>query len=358
MSTCSAPAWLSSNWTSTLVYNGNPNYTAQDLAAVTTQLDTEMGYENSLYSLCGVMRELTNNTTTTLKGQLKAVGDSISSSLSQKALDAQMQVDELSRYAKYATVGSSIPAIGPAFSAVAATLSASAALVPSQQGIPGHFTYTLAQLNSQTNDLFGARLSLVNTALFTAISSDWGKLQVIGRGWGRHEKPWYFCSNCDDAALPLSSLPVISLGAKRNYYRILLPTAYSVDRLVGRSNSDPRVIVRRVLGYGGADCYKPYLRAPEDSYWSYPSINVPSTWDISVLTETAMVRGPGYDELRFPTTSLLTDMLDAPEINIQQFTLTGGAGISTDDFIRAGFRMPQRPGYLPGTDSPYCTSGQ
>jgi hypothetical protein len=348
MPTCTPPSFLAFPF-QTLIYEPNPDYTQDDFTVVTRQLAKEAGYENNIYSLCGLVRQLTDSQKTNLLQQLKLVGDTINSSLAQKARDAQMEVDQLSKYGGIAAAGSSLPVIGAGFSALSTTLNSFAALVPSETGVPGGFTYTLAELNNKTSSVFGDQMTLLITNLFTAIANDWGKLSTIGGAYGSQKAPWYFCSNCDQAALPINALPLISLGAKRGYYKKLLPTAYSVDRFVEQTNPDPKKIVRTVISYGGSICYYPYGQAPVQAIWTYPNINKPSASDIFILTETSMASGPGFKELRFPNSDLLSDMLDAPVIKLQSLTLSGGAGLLYGDFLSRGNNLNMRAGYLPGS---------
>ena len=348
ISTCSAPTFLGFNLKS-LEYVENPVYGRADFDAVTKQLGIEQGYEGRIYNLCAQVRDLTTNQKDTLKRQLKAVGNTINDSLLAGAKTAQMQVAQLSAYSKYANVGSSIPYFGAAFSAVSATLGAAATLIPAEDGVPGQFAYTLDQLNEQIDTEFGPKMSLLVTTIFSNISDDWGKLSTIGPAIGDRESPWYFCRTCT-TGLPINSLPVVGLGAKRLYYNKLLPTAYSTDFFAQQTNPDPKPIVRYVLSYLDYVCYRPYQDAPQQSIWTYPSINQPSTWDIYILTQTQKVKVLGYDQLRFPSTGLLSDLLDAPVIDPRAVTLTGGAGLIQDDFLRFGTALPRRPGY-PGTSA-------
>ena len=356
MSTCMPPSFLSFNF-DVLVYQPNAQYTESDFKAVTKQLATETGYENNVYSVCALVRQLTDSQKASLQKQLVSVGNNIDASLSQKAIDAKVQIDSLSKYGKITAAGSSLPFVGAAFSAIATTLNGAAVLVPTEAGVPGEFTTTLRELNDRDNTLFGDRLTLLITNLFTAVANDWGKLSVIGNAYGSQEKPWYFCPNCTDAVLPINALPFISLEAKRGYYRALLPTAYSMDVLVERKEPDPRVIERWVRDYGLGTCMHPYGGAPQESFWSYPGVNNPSTWDVWTLTQTAMVSGPGFKELRFPTTNLLNDLLSAPVINTASVSLSGGAGLKYEDLRSSGTLINVRSGYLPGAALPGCNAG-
>jgi hypothetical protein len=63
--------------------------------------------------------------------------------------------------------------------------------------------------------------------------------------------------------------------------------------------------VRMFEGYG---CNHPYNNAKPAGFWSFPSINRPSTWDVFIITQTKTGNYPGTPSLKtlsFPSDSLL-----------------------------------------------------
>jgi hypothetical protein len=343
MALCSAPTSLAPV-IHALTYVPGFGYTPDDLSAVKAQLTMEIGYEGAIASLCGYVRQLTDSQQTNLQRQLIAVGSNINSSLQQKAVNAQIQVDQLTRYANIASIGSVVPYVGGAFSAVSTLLNASTLLISTDANIPGNFTYTLAQLQDKNNAVFGAQLTMLVTNMFTAIADDWGKLSLIGAAIGEQRTPWYFCANCDNAPPPLTALPMIALGAKRDYYQTLLPTAFDIDYFTEYASASPVRYQRDVAIFGGRICIYPYGTFPENSYWNYTALYKPTTYDIDILNE--KTRNGNYAVS--PSAALLSDLVDAPVIDNASLTLSGGAGLIYDDFIRAGSNFTSRPAYAPG----------
>jgi hypothetical protein len=343
MSSCAAPTALGPTIRA-LVYEPGNGYTLDEFNAVKAQLSKEIGYVGGVATLCGFVRDVVTGSQATMKEQLITVGTNIDASLRQRAVDAQIQVDQLSRYANLASVGSLIPFVGGAFSATSTLLNASTLLVSTDAMIPGNFTYTLGQLQDSKNTLFNTRLSLLTTSLFIAIANDYGKLSQIGGAVGAQLTPWYFCGNCENAPPPVTALPTIALGAKRDYYQTLLPTAYDIDLFVEYPNPSPIRYQRSVAIFGGRTCVYPYGAFPEKSFWTYAAFNKPSTYDIYVLNE----KGRNGNHAVPPSTTLLSDLLDTPVIDQGSFTLTGGAGVNYDDLVRAGSGIVQRPAYAPG----------
>jgi hypothetical protein len=343
MSACIGPAALGPTIRN-LVFQPDYGYTLDDFNEVKAQLSKEVGYVDAVATLCGFVREVVAGSQTTMKDQLTAVGNNIDSSLRQKALNAQIQVDQLARYANLASIGSLLPYVGSAFSATSTLLNASTLLVSTDTMIPGNFTYTLAQLQDKTNTLFNTRLSLLTTSLFTAVVNDYGKLSKIGGAIGEERTPWYFCSNCDNAPPPITALPTIALGAKRDYYQTLLPTAYDIDLFTEYPDPSPIRYQRSVVIFGGRTCVYPYGAFPEKSFWTYPAFSKPSAYDVYVLNE----KGRNGNHAVPPSATLMSDLLDAPVIDQGSFTLNGGAGVNYDDLTRAGSGILQRPAYAPG----------
>jgi hypothetical protein len=344
MANCTAPSHLGATIHG-LVFVAGAGYDIGDFKAVTDQLETELGYEGSIATLCGYVRQLTDSQQTTLQKQLLAVGSNIDSSLKAKVLNAQVQVDQLTRYANIASLGSAIPYIGSGFSAVSTVLNASARLVSTDANIPDKFTYTLAQLQGQNSADFGERLKMVVTSLFTAIADDWGKLSVIGEAVGAGHLPWYFCSNCDNAPPPLTALPTIALGAKRDYYQTLLPTAFDIDLLAEYPKPSP-VGYQRAIDFRSGEkvCISPYGSFPMTSYWNYNALLNPTTYDVDILNE----KGRSGNYAIPPSGALLSDLFNPPIIDNASLTLSGGAGVIYDDLIRADSGFLLRPPYAPG----------
>jgi hypothetical protein len=342
MATCVAPTFLTSVL-SNLKWEAGRGYSAADFEAVTTQLRLEVSYERGVASLCGYVKQLTDAQQTTLKKQLISVGENINTSLQQKALNAQMSVDQLSRFANIINLGSLIPGVGGAFSAISTVLNAGTSLVSVNSGVPDGFRYTLAQLEKENETVFGPQLTVLTTNLFTAIADDWGKLSIIGPAVQDQHAPWFFCPNCDDARPPLNAIPMIALGAKREYYQTLLPTAFDIDLFTEYANPDPRQYKRDISIYGTM-CIAPYKDFPANSYWNYSALFKPAAYDIYVLNEKARKASYAIP----PSTGLLDDLLNEPDINSTAITLGGGAGIAYNDFIRAGSNFVQREYYQPG----------
>jgi hypothetical protein len=342
MATCTAPTYLI-NVLSGLKYESGHGYTSDEFDRVRAQLRTELAYERGVASLCGYVKQLTDAQQTTLKQQLIAVGANIDSSLQQKVLNAQMSVGELSRFANIISVGSLIPGVGGAFSAISTVLNAGTSLVSVNSGIPDGFRYTLAELQNRNETVFGPQLTMLTTNLFTAIADDWGKLSVIGAAVQQQRTPWYFCANCDNARPPLTAIPTIALGAKREYYQTLLPTAFDIDLFTEFSNPDPRQY-KRDISIHGTMCIAPYRDFPTKSYWDYPALFKPATYDIYVLNEKARKANYAISA----SSELLDDLLDAPIIDDSALTLSGGAGVAYNDLIRADSKFTQRGYYQPG----------
>jgi hypothetical protein len=117
--------------------------------------------------------------------------------------------------------------------------------------------------------------------------------------------------------------------------------------------------------FQGKTCYAPYQTAPATAFWSYPSINVPATWDIFIITQTKRNRASGanFDTLSFPSATLLGQLLDEPGFapgsgSTPIYSLTGGAGFTQDNLMptQIGGYLIRREGYPPGGPSSTCAS--
>jgi hypothetical protein len=270
-------------------------------------------------------------------------------------------VQRLNQGSAVAGLFSVLPAIGPAAGAVGAILNAAAAFTPvGESPIPERYSVTLAQLRHQTATLSTDMQASTLTA-FAGVVQDYGKLATIGGGIGSQETPWYMCITCQGSNIPFASLPMFALSGKQNFYRALIPTAYSSDAFGQKKARDPRNYGGWTRMFDSYGCYRPYASSKPDGYWSFPSINQPSTWDVFIITQTKKGTYPGtptLDTLFFPSQSLLDQLFTAPtfEGRAPDFKLTGGAGLTQDDFMptdRGGYLQP-RAGYLPGTNNDQC----
>jgi hypothetical protein len=153
---------------------------------------------------------------------------------------------------------------------------------------------------------------------------------------------------------------MFALGGKQSFYKALMPTAYSSDTFVEKRNRDPRLYGGWTNVFDGPACYKPYRRVIDDAFWSYPSINNPTTWDVFIVTQTKTSNYPGtkLTEFASPSQSLLNDMFSAPNFGgtSPQYRLTGGAGLTHDDLMptRLGGYLNERAGVLYGKDNGNC----
>jgi hypothetical protein len=355
------PGILSFSYDS-LAYVSNSSYAEPDFKAVIDQLKIEQGYENNVYSLYALFTPLTTSTTANFEQQLQSVAQNIDSSVQGgSAATTTLYASRLSDAAAVTSLFSLLPSIGPAFGAVSTVLGATAYFVPSLVGgVPdaARYGYTLGELKANTAR---ANQSLLNgmITLFTSMVDDWGKLQIIGAGYGSQQSPWFMCTGCSGANVPSTSLEAFALGAKRRFYLSLVPIIYDADSFVEQPQTNPGKIAGSVTGYGGIFCISAYANAPAASYWSYPSISKPSTWDISIITQIATSNEPlggRFKILYFPSSGLLTDLFTVPSITGTPpfYTISGGAGLTQDQFIASGGYLIPRAGYVPGRYPPSC----
>jgi hypothetical protein len=213
------PAVLDINFEN-LTYYGNSDYSKSDFDNVVEQLQIEQGYEKNVYLLYALFRSITSDSQSNFQQQLVNVANSIDNSLiNSQSRVSPMAVDRLSQVAATAHLFASLPGIGPAAGAIGALMSAVAVLTPSATGVPdpSHYAFTLAQLKNN-NATIGTDLAVSITTLFAEIVQGWGKLSIIGAGYGSQRSPWFMCSDCVGANVPLSALPTFALGAKRRFY--------------------------------------------------------------------------------------------------------------------------------------------
>jgi hypothetical protein len=253
-----------------------------------------------------------------------------------------------------------VPTIGPAFGAASIMFGAAAALVPPGTGdVPAssQYSFTLNQLKDSSS-LVGMSLANSTNRLFQGIVNDWGKLSVIGSGYGSHSTPWYMCTNCNGANVPEAAVPAFALGAKRSFYLQLLPTVYSSDFFLDRSDSSPASISRLVTTLGNPRCFHPYSMAPSSATGSYPNGNNPSNWDTYTITQTQMTKVDfsTFSSLSFPSSALLNDLFGAPNLGglAPNPPLSGGSGLTMDQLLPTGGYLGARAGYLPGVSSSSC----
>jgi hypothetical protein len=344
MSAGAPPAVLSLTYSDP--YFQNSAYTAEDLKVVTDQLKTEAGYEKNVYTLYGLFRDITTDQTGNWQLQLKRVAATLDSSLYNK--DAHVTVDNLNTAAAVAGALRAVPSVGPAFGAVSALLAGVADLTPTGPTVPsdGKYGYTLKQLNDKS-DSVGTDLANTITTIFTGVVNDWGKMSVIGSGYAGHQSPWYMSVSGEGSNVPRAALPVMALGAKRQFYLQLLPTVYTNDIFLSEKKSDPASIGGRVYaGDGLTSCVTVYDTAPASSHWAYSNIATPANWDIFVLNAIKTDKTYfGYYKRYFPSTSLLNDLFGDPDVT--GTLLGGGAGFTQDQMMPSGSYLSSRKGEIP-----------
>ncbi len=317
---------------STLQYVPGRGYTADDFNAVVKQLAVEQGYLNNVYNLYSKFRDITHEQTGNFEAQLTSVAQNIDSTVRSNAV---LDVDTLSKAATVAGLMSAIPAIGPAFGAASSVMSAAVALTPSPSGVPEKLTVTLNELLQQ-NRVLNTKVADATDLMFGAIVNDWAKLQTIGGGYGAQIAPWYLSRDAAGSNVPRAAVPFLALGAKRNFYRQLLPTKYSLDLWLGITQTQPSKIGREVPqpGFPGPGCKSFYASAPADSWLTYQDIPYPTLNDVYVITQTYKEEywwPYRYNLLSFPSSGLLNDLFSAPVVNN---TLSGGAGFDKFSIFR------------------------
>ena len=352
-----------------LAYYPNPDYLEPDFNVVTTQLAHEQAYVGNVYQVYAQFAALAAGTDTNVKAQLSNVADAIDKSLYDSNPNAAISVRQLNQASAVAGLFAILPGVGPAAGAVSAAFNAAAAFTPEgDTPIPDQYAFTLAQLTNKTTTI-GVDMSASISTAFAGAVQDWGKLSIIGPGVGGSVAPWKMCYGCNGSNVPVNGLPMFALSAKQRFYEQLLPLVYSSDVFVGKPGNDPTKLQRVgfISSSGGIFeiCFAPYKNAPAQAFWSYPSINIPSTWDIFIITQTKKRRdlGATFDRLSFPSSALLEQLFGAPSYEPGSgptpiYKLSGGAGFTQDNLMptQIGGYLIRREGYAPGGTSSKCTS--
>jgi hypothetical protein len=355
------PAVLSIPYGS-LTYYPNAGYGDKDFEYVVDQLETEQGWLNNVYTNYAQFTAISSSAQDNLQQQLSNVASSIEQSLYEGAPNYALTVQRLNQGSAVAGLFSVLPGVGPAAGAVGALLNAAAAFTPvGESPIPEKYSVTLAQLRNKTATLSRDMQASTVTA-FAGVVQDYGKLATIGGGIGSQEPPWYMCVTCIGSNIPFASLPMFALSAKQSFYKTLLPTAYSSDVFVQKKSPDPRNYGTWTLMFDSHACYRPYGNSKPGDSWSFPSINLPSTWDVFIITQTktGVYPGTSLKTLSFPSQSLLDQMFGAPQFTVDppdDYKLTGGAGLTHDDMMPTsmGGYLDRRAGYLAtGTNNNQC----
>jgi hypothetical protein len=345
----------------TLTYFSNPDYTKDDFDHVIDRLSIEGGYEGNVYLAYALFTKVTVNASTSLQYQLSQVTKTIDSSLLKGAsATTPLTAHRLAQAGAVSALFSLLPGIGPAFGAVSMMFNAAAAFTPSGPvGVPDYsrYAFTLEQLTGNAT-LVGQSLANGTNKLFTGIVNDWGKLSIIGAGIGTSTSPWKMCTTCDGSNVPEAALPAFALAAKRQFYLQLLPTVYSSDSFVELNTTNLKLVGRQVIISGRLACFYPYANAPEAAVSNYPSFNKPTTWDINIITQTAMTyKDPTYSTLSFPSSGLLDDLFNQPTTGgaSPNYTIAGGgAGINVSQVLPTGGYLVPRTAYLPGIKKELC----
>jgi hypothetical protein len=276
------PPVLKIDYNSLAFRGGEIGYSRADFEAVKTQLAIERGFVSNVYLIYGQFVQLTIGAGN-ITAQLSDVAAGIDTALRNQKLDVPLLADGLTAASHMSALGSAIPGVGPAFGAVSVALSAASFFLPGPEGLPQSYGVTLRALLNK-NATFSDDLSEGITVLFTGIVTDWGKLQIIGAGYGNHKAPWYMCVTCDGSNVPRASLPLFALQGKRTLYRALLPTLYTTDIISNVAFTEPG-------RYGGLWlppsqqqylCYSAYVTAPSNSWVSYALNSPASMYDILV----------------------------------------------------------------------------
>jgi hypothetical protein len=331
-----------------LAYYPNQDYTAADFTAVIKQLQIEAGYERNVYSLDKSFLSITEDKANTIQLQLQAVADRIDASVANN--NSQLIVKRLTHASGAAKILSVVPGIGSGFAGLSAVLEGASKLVPSSNGYPddGKYGYTLKQLKDN-NSTLSTDMKSTLTTMFTGITNDWGKLSIIGRGFGEQQAPWYMCSSCGNSKIPLQAMPAIAFAAKRQFYLQLLPTVFTLDTFRDQAVNNPAKL-GGMFGSGiNRTCKSAYANAQLPAYWSYPNIGTPASNDIYSLVKMDYQYDWQHsaDKLAvFANTQLTSDLLDQPQVN--NLRLEGGAGFSNYQLMPSNGYMSTRAGYRPG----------
>lgn len=336
-----------------LQYKPNPNYTEADFNAVKSQLAIEAGYLKNVYILYGMFQAVTDQAKENIDVELSKVAQNIDSSV--KSGDSTILVDYLTKASTVTGVLSVVPAAGTAMGAMSAILNAAVVLTPGSSGVPdGGFSIKLNDL-IQKQRTFGTTTAKSVNTLFVAIMNDWGKLQTIGGGYGSQRAPWYMCYECKGSNVPQSAIPFVALGAKRRFYKQLLPTKYSLDLWLGLSQSQPSQVKKSYFAPdpdgGQTKCISQYASAPPAAWTTYKDIPYPNSNDIYVMTQTYKEGHSypySYNNLYFPSQGLLSDLFDKPDLDANGL-LIGGAGFERFSVFRTngGILAPRDADYQP-----------
>jgi hypothetical protein len=128
-----------------------------------------------------------------------------------------------------------------------------------------------------------------------------------------------------------------------------------VAKFSGVPTNDPKLFKRENNIHGNRYCLAPYKNAPDEVFWSYPTLSNPSTWDIYIVTETQTTKVPfsSFSSLSFPSSSLVDDLFAESEIKGEapNYYLSGGAALNEDQLME---NMTQRAAYLPGARTGWC----
>jgi hypothetical protein len=328
------PPVLKIDYNSLSLRNG-AGYSMQDFQAVKTQLAIERGFISNMYLIYGQFIQLANEQTN-ITSELSNVAAGFDANLRNQNLGTRLTADNLTLASHVTALASLIPGVGPAFGAATVALSAAALLLPGPEGLPLSYGVTLRDLLNRNATLSADMTESINV-LFTGIVTDWGKLQIIGAGYGNQLKPWYMCTTCAGSNVPRASLPFFSLQGKRNLYRALLPRLYTIDKISSVAFSDPRRYGGRYIVTPIVLCVSAYEKAPPGSWVAYALNSPASLYDIFVFTGTAN----SNDYRTFPPSSVIDDIF--AEAATQGVTLRGGAGITPDEFFVNG-PLNERPG--------------
>jgi hypothetical protein len=355
------PAVLAIPYASLQCYRGSAEYDCdRDWLPVKNELASEQGWARNVYTVYGQIMAIAASSQDNLQIQLSDVASSIESSLYDKAPNSPLTIQRLNQASAVAGLFSVLPGVGSAAGAVSATLDSVAAFMPvGATPIPEQYSFTLKQLRDKTANVSGD-LQQGALAVFAAAVQDYGKLSTIGGAIGSQRAPFYMCLGCEGSKLPQASLPLFALGGKQSFYKALLPTAYSSDVFVEKTTDNPKTYGTYARLFDGYACYRPYANAPTDTYWSFPSINKPATWDVFIVTQTATGNYPGTSikTFSFPSQSLLNQLFTAPNKTgtPPTYRLSGGAGLTHDDLMPVyGGYLNRREGYLaPGSNNSQC----
>jgi hypothetical protein len=338
---------LKINWES-LLYQTNNDYTADDFRAVVNQLSKEQGYVSNVYTLYSLFRAVTYESNDNLASQLSKVAAQLDSSVQAPQNNPSMLIENMEKASAVTKLLSALPSVGPAFGAVSSILSGVTALVPPPaSSVPdGKYAVTFNELVSK-NQTFATNMANTTDVMFTGLTNDWGKLQIIGGGYGGHQAPWYMCQTCSNAQPPRTSLPAIALGAKRQFYSQLMDKAYSLDHFVEilGTISTPRLFGSVYTNFGFKSCHHFYTGVNDGGWLMYPSFNKPSTNDMLIVTQTQKGSDSTYGaQLYFPSQNLLNDLFGTPTV-VNGF-LSGGAGFVPDQFFYSQYTTPTPPRVL------------